>query len=244
MMLRPVIVLLLALPAALGGTPWDKAPEKWSIADVYRILEDSPWSPADVKLEVKGAGRQENSQTGMVTNDSPMDSNTSNTVPGVQLSQGTKPRSGVPVLWWSSKTVRLAEQRLLQSRDSAAASQPLHAEELPDYVLVVEGSEPLRILQDAKDDLHDTVFLELPNGVSLDFESVRFAERSANVEPHVEFHFPRQVDGQPTIDPDAERVIFHCKAMAKTAHPYENNTLSLRAEFKPKNMRVRGTPDL
>ena len=53
---------------------------------------------------------------------------------------------------------------------------PLQVEELPDYVLVIEGSEQLRILDDAKDDLRDTVFLELPNGAILDLASVQFVE--------------------------------------------------------------------
>ena len=237
-----MLAVLLALPAPFGGAAWDKPPEKWNLVDVYRILQDSPWSPTELKLEAKGASREEDPQTGMVA-DSPINSNEANPVPGMQISR-SKPQAAIPVYWWSSKTVRLAEQRLLQLRNPTLAAQPLKAEDLPDYVLVIEGSEPLRILSDAKDDLHDTVFLELPDGGTLDFESVRFADRSDQAEPHVEFHFPRLVDGQPTLNPDAERVIFHCKASAKTPRPFQENSLALRAEFKPKTMRVRGVPDL
>ena len=38
MMRRFTLVALLALPALPGGTPWDKVPEKWNLADVSRIL--------------------------------------------------------------------------------------------------------------------------------------------------------------------------------------------------------------
>jgi hypothetical protein len=53
MMTRFILVALLALPGSLGGSPWDKAPAKWDLADVYRILQDSPWSPAGIKLEAE-----------------------------------------------------------------------------------------------------------------------------------------------------------------------------------------------
>jgi hypothetical protein len=70
----------------------------------------------------------------------------------------SKPQPKVPVIWWSSKTIRLAQQRLRQLSNPAQTAEPFPAEELPDYVLVIEGSEPLRILQGAKEDLGDTVF--------------------------------------------------------------------------------------
>jgi hypothetical protein len=53
MMTRIILVALLALPATPGGAPWDKVPEKWNLADVSKILQESPWSPAGVKLEGK-----------------------------------------------------------------------------------------------------------------------------------------------------------------------------------------------
>jgi hypothetical protein len=109
---------------------------------------------------------------------------------------------------------------------------------------VIEGSEPLRILQAAKEDLHDTVFLELANGAILDLERVRFFDGNEQEEPRVEFHFPKQIEGQATLDPESERVVFHCKASAKVPSPGHDNALALRAEFKPRAMRVHGVPDL
>jgi hypothetical protein len=127
---------------------------------------------------------------------------------------------------------------------SGQPAEPLRADDLPDYVLVIEGKEPFRILRDAGEDLHDTVFLELPGSATLDLESVRFFDETEQEEARVEFHFPRHLDGRATLDPETERVIFHCKASAKMPRPWHDNTLSLRAEFKPRAMRVRGVPDL
>ena len=240
-MITRAILATSLLATLLGTATWDKAPEKWDLADVYRILQDSPWSPAAFKLEGKIAPGQVNSQTGLVT-DSRSNPTDTNSVPGVRMSR-SKPQPSIPVLWWSSKTIRLAEQRLRQLQNPALPT-PLQVDELPDYVLVIEGSQELRILRDAKEDLHDTVFLELPDGATLDLGSVQFVEGTEQGKPRVEFHFPRQIEGRPTLDPNFERVIFHCKASAKTVRPLQDNAIALRAEFKPRAMRARGVPDL
>jgi hypothetical protein len=235
-MSRSVFVMLLAVAAGLGGAVWDKPPEKWNLGDTFRILQDSPWCPTEVKVEAKPVSRAADSQSGMLA-DSPINSQEANPVPAVQLSR-TKPAPAVPVLWWSSKVIRLAELRKKQLESGAAGT--LSVEPLPDFVLVVEGNEPYRILHDAKEDLHDSVFLEIPGGGTIDLESVKFIDEAERVE----FHFSRQVDGQATLDPEADKVIFHCRAEAKTPRPTENNVLSFRAEFKPKTMKVRGVADL
>src|SRR5271167_2218485 len=76
---------------------WDKL-----LADVSRILLDSPWSPPGSKLEPRHTSRQMDPQTGMVT-DAPVNSNHASPVPGVELSL-SKPPPAVPVMWWSAKT--------------------------------------------------------------------------------------------------------------------------------------------
>jgi hypothetical protein len=242
MMTRFALLALLALPSSLGGSPWDKVPTKWNLADVSHILQDSPWSPAGVKLEREFTSRPTDPQTGMATV-APPSANNASRVPGIQISR-SKPQPEIPVLWWSSKTIRLAQQRLRQLRNPALAAEPLRADEFSDFVLVIDRSEQLRILRDAKQDLHDTVFLELPGGTTLDLASVRFVEETDQEEARVEFHFPKVVEGRPTLDAESARVVLHCKASAKTARPFHDNTLSLRAEFRPRTMRVRGVPDL
>jgi hypothetical protein len=192
-----------------------------------------------------GAGvtsRYADPRTGLVS-DAPVNNETSNPVPGIQISR-SKPQPNVPVIWWSSKTNRLARERLIQLRIPSLAAEPLRADELPDYVLVIEGSEPLHILKDAKEDLHDSVFLELTSGITLDLGSVRFVDGTEWEEPRVEFHFPRQIEGRATVDLESALIVFHCKASAKTPRPGHENALALRAEFNPRAMGVHGVPDL
>jgi hypothetical protein len=140
--------------------------------------------------------------------------------------------------------VRLAQQRLLQLRRPTSPAQPLTVPNLPDYVLVIEGGESQRILQTAIEDLHDTVFLELPDGVTLDLQEVRYLDATEEQGARTEFHFPREVDGRPAIDPDTERILFHCHASAKASRSSQDNAISLRAEFRPRTMRVHNLPDL
>ena len=242
MITKAILATWFVLSVPLGTATWDKVPEKWDLSDVYRILQDSPWSPASFKLEGKIAPGQVDSQTGLVS-DSRSNPTDANPVPGVQMSR-SKSQPAIPVIWWSSKTIRLAEQRLRQLRNPALSTGPRQVDELPDYVLVIEGSEQVRIFRDAKEDLRDTVFLELPDGAALDLGSVQFVEGAEQEKPRVEFHFPKQIEGRPTLDPNSEFVIFHCKASAKTVRAFQNNSIAFRAEFKPRAMRVRGVPDL
>ncbi|HVH50215.1 MAG TPA: hypothetical protein VM781_01005 [Candidatus Bathyarchaeia archaeon] len=240
-------MLLFAIAGVVGagiaaGPPWDKAPEQWTLADVFRILQDSPWSPSKVSLESNYTQRTTNSQSGIV-DDSPVNGRNTAVVPGVTLTRG-HPLPPVTVLWWSSKTIRLAEAKRIQARAGAQdAVGKVDLNPLPDYVLTVEGDEPLRILRDAREDLHETVFLELENGGVLDLASVQYVEDGDSDVVRSEMHFARLLNGEPAIDPESAKVIFHCRANAKKEMQNRENALSFRVEFSPRLMKVRGQPD-
>jgi hypothetical protein len=248
--MQPSAIAKLALAAVLAfaaatpaGGPWDKPAKDWTLADTYKILRDSPWSPSRVSIEASYTQRHADPLTGVVGASTTNIPNTG-LVRGVELST-EKPLPDVSVLWWSSKTIRLAHQRLAQLRSSSGnAAGGLQAGDLPDYVVAIEGQEPQRIFLDAKSDLHDTVFLELENGLALDFTSVNFVEATETDDARTEFHFPRMREGQTTIDSNSERIIFHCRAEAKNPRQSRENAISVRVEFKPSGMRVRNVPDL
>src|SRR5882724_3741002 len=237
------LFFLAAAAVAAAGAPWDKAPEQWTLADVFRILQNSPWSPSKFSLESNYKQRTTNSQSGVV-DDSKVNGRNTAVVPGVTLTRG-HPFPAVTVLWWSSKTIRLAEAKRIEARAGAkGAVSKVDANPLTDYVLTVEGDEPLRILRDAREDLHDTVFLELENGGTLDLTAVKFVEDGDSDVVRSEMHFARMSNGEPAIDPESERVIFHCRANAKKKMQNRENSLSFRVEFSPRMMKARGQPDL
>jgi hypothetical protein len=243
---RVVVFLLFVLASAAspaGGVPWDKAPEQWTLADVFRILQDSPWSPSKYSLESNYRQRHTDPQS-EIAGDSRVPAKYTAIVPGVTLSRGHA-LPAVTVLWWSSRTIRLAEAKRLEARaGSALAKEKLSVAEMADYVLTVEGDEPQRILRDAKEDLRDTVFLELESGGTLDLAAVKYVDGADSDAVRTEMHFSRTLNGSPAIDPESERVIFHCRANAKKEMQNRENALSFRVEFSPRQMKARGQPDL
>jgi len=235
--------VLLLVTSAFAAEIWDKPPEQWTLADVYQILRDSPWSPSKHKFEIELSPASRSDPLTRMPSDSPLAPLDRGPALGAELGRG-KPLPALTVQWWSSKTLRLAQQRLRQLRDATAAKELLRAEPAEDIVIVVEGSEPLRILRDAEENPRETSFLELPGGRMLDVRDVKFFEGEKAGEDYVAFHFPRELNGRPTIDRNAEKVVFHCKAAAKNAKPGRQNALSVRVAFEPRKMRVNGRPDL
>jgi hypothetical protein len=244
MLMRRVVLFCFAAVAVLAAAaPWDKAPEQWTLADVFHILQNSPWSPSKFSLESNYTQRSTNSQSGVV-DDSKVNGRNTAVVPGVTLTRG-HPLPAVTVLWWSAKTIRMAEAKRIEARSGAkGAVAKVDGSTLPDYVLTVEGDEPLRILRDAREDLRDTVFLELENGGVLDLASVQYVEDGDTDVVRTEMHFARLLNGEPAIDPQSAKVIFHCRANAKKEMQNRENALSFRVEFCPRLMKARGQPDL
>jgi hypothetical protein len=246
-MRRSVVLLVLAISVVAvcvaANLPWDKPPEKWTLDDVFRILQDSPWSPSKFSVESNYTQRSTDPQSGVV-NDSHLNARNTAVVPSVLISRG-HPLPPIAVLWWSSKTIRMAEAKRLQARAGAKLPSAQSAPEaMTDYVLTVEGDEPLRMLRDAKEDLHDTIFLELENGGTLDLTAVKFIDDGDSDRVRTELHFGRLLNGQPAIDPESEKAIFHCRANAKKEMQNRQNALSFRVEFCPRLMKAHGQPDL
>ncbi len=238
------VAIFVAAMALFAATPaWDKPPELWTLADVFRILQDSPWCPSKFSLESNYTQRTTNSQSGVV-DDSHVNGRNTAVVPGVTISR-SHPLPAVTVLWWSSRTIRLAEAKRVEARAGAKdAVAKVDGNPLPDYVLTVEGDEPLRILRDAREDLRDTVFLELESGGTLDLQAVNYVEDGDTDVVRTEMHFSRLLNGEPAIDPESQKVIFHCRANAKKEMQNRDNALSFRVEFCPRLMKAHGKPDL
>src|SRR5437879_4659205 len=104
-----VFVLVIS---SFAGEPWDKRPEQWNLAETYQILSDSPWSPAKTAVELTFEKRYVDPLTNRR-----VELPNANRATAVERAQfGRQPKSEVPVLWWSAKTVRLAQQRSEERR--------------------------------------------------------------------------------------------------------------------------------
>jgi hypothetical protein len=237
---RVALAALLALPVPANG-PWDKPTDQWTAADANKILEDSPWAPSKITIEAKFTQQHKEPLTGLLSTD--VNLQNANNIPGIKVSKGGTP--SYYVKWMSAKTMRLALEKMHRMRANITGTPPpLKAEESPDYVVSIEGDEPMRIIRNAKEDLHDTVFLELGNGFTLDLANVQYLD-GADADPiRTEFHFPRTVEGKAAIDPDSEKVVFHLRATAKKELPNRENAISIRVDFHPKEMRAQNISDL
>jgi hypothetical protein len=96
MLTRRIVVILLFVVVAsaaspAGGVPWDKAPEQWTLADAFRILQDSPWSPSKFSLEANYQQRRTDPQTEVV-GDSRVQAKSTAVVPGVTYRGATRCR--------------------------------------------------------------------------------------------------------------------------------------------------------
>lgn len=240
-LLRSAFAATLAFAFPANG-PWDKPADQWSAAETNKILEDSPWAPGKVTVEAKFTQKHTELPTGLVS-DSPVNVQNTNNIRGVQISKGGTP--DYYVKWMSAKTMRLALEKMHRMRTNVAGNlPPMKADESPDYVIAIEGDEPMRMIRNAKEDLHDTVFLELDNGFSLDLASVQYID-GADADPlRTEFHFPRTIDGRPAIDSESGKVVFHLRATAKKELPNRENAIAIRVDFHPREMRAQNQPDL
>jgi len=235
--------LALLFPAALlAGEPWNEKPGQWSLADVAQILTHSPWSPAKDRVDITLLNRRLDPLTQLPTM-MPTAPREGGLVARAEVRPGT-PLPAVSVLWWSSKTVRLAQLRRSQLKTNSSKDTALRVEELEHIVIAVEGGEPLRILRDAVENIRETCYLELPRGMAVDALDIQFVESNRAGEEFAAFHFPRTFNGESAVDPNAEQITFRCKATAKTERAGRPNTLSIRAAFEPRKMRVNGLPDL
>lgn len=232
-------LMVFAFPA---NGPWDKPADQWTAADANKILEDSPWAPSKITIEAKFTQQHTEPLTGLVSS-SDVNLQNSNSIRGVTISKGGTP--SYYVKWMSAKTMRLALEKMHRMRaNTTGTPPPLKVGESPDYVVAIEGDEPMRIVRNAKEDLHDTVFLELDSGFTLDLASVQYLDGTDADPIRTEFHFPRAVEGKPAIDSDSEKVVFHLRATAKKELPNRENAISIRVDFHPKEMHAQNIPDL
>lgn len=233
-----------ALCAGFAVAQSSKPPEKWSYEEAYRLLTDSPWAPAHTGIDVRFGHET-------IYRDNYAGVRTREVTPNRQETLGARVTPGrsaslpsISVLWWSSRTVRLAEQRVAQFRKRLPADHKPEAAPLEHLIIAVDGSEPLRILRDAGTSLKDSVYLELPGGRALEPLQIRFVEGQRAGDDRVFFHFPRAIAGEPTVTNNTVSAVFVCKAASEKPVPGQMNSLALRVQFQPTKMSWAGQPDL
>ena len=221
----------------LGNQPWEeKAYTEWTQQDVLKIRTHSPWT-RQVEITV-GKG-------------SPMDEPDPNSVFGKEYrTGGASDHPNAPkgerkdgaflspnveeltfdIRWTSSLTWRqsMVRQAQLAGVPSANAAAAL-AQSPPYYMLTVSGGPSGEYSGLTEAMLRESAYLEIEPTK----QKVVLGTAWITLEK-VDFYFPREANGQPTIDAKATKVRFHCKLKVSSIH----------AEFDVKKMVRQGKRDL
>jgi hypothetical protein len=236
-----VCAAALVTTALWAGDPWkDKPYTEWTAAEVYKLLENSPWVHSDkVIMSVKYFEAEDSSDRLRQKKGSPIrrvEGDLRNP-PDEPWSEGVlDTRQAVFYFEWSSAiTVRQAivRQSQLSKRNAPGATQQLLGWQPTQYVISVYGSAMALFAKSTEEDLQNSSLELKPGGKQvfpLKVEFVREWERLAAAR----FYFPREAGGQPIIGPQEKKAEFRCQVQGFT----------IGTEFDLRQMTRDGKPDL
>jgi hypothetical protein len=237
-----VCAAVLVTTALWAGDPWkDKPYTRWTVAEVYKVLENSPWVHSDkVFTSVKYFEAEDSSDRLRQKKGSPIrrvEGDLRNP-PDEPWSEGVlDTRQSLFYFEWSSSlTVRQAIVRQMQlaNREDAQALQQLLGWQPAQYVISVYGSAMSLFAESTEEGLRLNTSLELnPGGKRVSPAKVEFLRQWARLAA-VRFYFPRETEGQPTIVPQGKKARFRCNLQG----------ITIGAEFDLRKMTRDGHPDL
>ncbi|MFQ5776596.1 MAG: hypothetical protein ACE5IP_01150 [Terriglobia bacterium] len=233
---RGFLFVLLSAALLWAGDPWKEKPyTDWTWADIWKVLEDSPWvkhvgtvSQRETGLEQEAKGR-EPWRLGMVFDrrtrqwryDPESLSNDEHQRPLVL-------RTRFIILWLSSLTVRQALVANRQLYESGLSLQPKQ------YMVAVYGSHKDTRAQLTEEAVRQSAYLQ-PRRSRKKIAPTRaqFMGRGQLLR-EVRFYFPRAVEGRPAIGTDEKKVRFFCQVGQE----------KIKVDFNLRKMVRDGKPDL
>lgn len=231
---RSLLAALLCATLLWAGDPWkDKPYTEWTEKEVRKVFQDSPWARPVATLVIQeqvvavprvgGAGPP-----------MPMDVDSL----GTTVSSSDRVKSFVIVQWASSRTIReaIVRQHQLQGRYNEEQAKQFLSASPAGHVLLLFGPDIKRFEEVSEDAMRDSAHLKLKRSKKkISPSSVRVVRRGSELAV-VEFRFPRQVDGQPTIEANEKKVTF--------SFPKRERGNALTTDFDLRKMMRDGKPDL
>ena len=232
-----------------AGDPWQEKPyTEWSHRDAEKVLNNSPWASTEEIFLSAPVGGGSPGEIRRLPDDLArrwVDPNRYNDAAQSLWQQRTGQR-GVPleatvtgvviVQWASSLTLRqaLVRQGQLYGRGTDAEAEQLLSLPLEHYVVAVYRSDLSSFTDVTGDTARAAAYLELkPSKRKMPPALVQLV-RWGDVLTHVEFYFPRESQGQPTIGPAETGVTFY----------WQHGKQSTRVDFDLRKMVREGKPDL
>lgn len=215
---RSLVVPLLVAVLLWAGEPWkDKPYTEWTQQEAQEILLRSPWAR---QLWIQSSGTEPFHDHGG---------------PGRPPIEFPVPDMFV-VQWASALTIRQATFRLaqLQGREEQQEAMQVLSSSPAEHKVRVSGPF-MRILRGVSEaDVQQSAYLKLKHSKEkVAASSAHFVK--VNSQPiGVEFAFPRQVDGKPSIPLDEQKLTFFC----------DLGKVRIGEDFNLRKMVRDGKPDL
>lgn len=237
----PLGLLLVAALAALawGSDPWQAKPyQQWDKKDVEKILTDSPWAQStSITANWKSGSMTANPVMRTQGSSGTMGGGAMGGPAGLGMSPHERKVKFV-ARWASALTVReaLARKAVLDGQLAQAAAEKDIAQAPGDYQITLFGDdmtpffglEGAAIAQDTYIKMNKSKEKVAPSSVQI----ARSPDGSKVI--FVAFHFPKTVNGKPTIGPDEKGIEFICKV----------KDANLRFRFDPRKMEGKQGRDL
>ena len=240
------LLVLLGSSVVWAGDPWKEKPwTEWSVKDVDKVLEDSPWAKSgSITLSIHNKKRwRTETRTQAVYIEGRLEYREYD----VRVPDGeTVVVTTLPfiVRWASSLTVRQAKLRgrvLAGSMKQEQASRLLQSTPKHFGISVTEYSAARTNKKSLfwpwpldRDVMMKSAYLEFKQSGKKVYPVQAVASKTSWGIPSARFFFPRELEGEPVIDSKEKEVEFHWKSPSKKI----KTTLDLRKMVRD------GKPDL
>ncbi len=218
------LTAMLALAAIVwaGGEPWKTKPfAQWTEKDVQDVLQNSPWSKANIQAQ--GAWRPDGvtqaSGSGGIAGSSSDTSNRSAGATPDQLGGAEKNASAAAaqavytIFWWSSRTIRAASTRraVLKGTMTQADADRAVATPPDDYMVLVQGTSMAIFQQRGEQAFQNAGYIQLKKSKQklLPSKVVFLKAPDGNtVTGAVFYFFKKGTNGEPAISADEKGIDF------------------------------------
>ena len=223
-------ILVLGAAIAAGpndGDPWSQKPyTEWTLADVLRVTQNSPWARSlanngelvahqapKMAFDDSSHGRWVPGANEQLMNlPMPAPVQTPDTAVSPLIAANPNLRDAV-ILWSSSETIRQAYFRMAALQHKSEEAQPKALEpNLRDfYRITVMASHIPSMLASYRGPLENALKKSVYLKTDVQRQKIHPARIEAalkTAQPMINFYFPRVLNGSPTIDPRAQTINF------------------------------------
>jgi len=222
------LAVLLCLLTVYAKDYWLAKPfAQWNEPETTAMLTDSPWSrPVSIPGSFGGAATPRVSQPGQLSG---------STLPQTRGLGGTEALKFY-VRWYSSLKLRQGLGRMGQLRGGASEADvnSFLQQSMEDYAIAISAPMMEPFANATFESLKPKTFLLSRKDKSKRIELKSYSSPKQRQDNFAVFFFPRSLNGQPTIDPADDEIIFET----------EIGTTKIRANYKLSRMLVDGKLDL